>query len=558
MSELVSIFRPRQVGELVVGMFSADKTWYRAEVLNIEDSTATLCYVDFGNKEKVPFSSIRYAEEVCHTLPVQCIRCVVAGVNADSLPKAAVDLLNGCISSGQMVTGTIRMKEGGEIYLEVLNSEGKSVAELINKQLVSSSQLTASTPPKESKRIMFADVPKLVLPTDGSKMDMTFSDAASLYSFYLRRSDAESQAELDKTMRDVDGYCTKTSSPYEPIVGEIVCARFSADSVWYRARVLNVDKDEFSLQYVDYGTMDNVKCDVIRKMEPALVVPPVQAVHCRVAGMMPELETADMIKIFASAMESPSIKVQAKHVGQEVTDIVIFTADGNLNEKMLGPEADVKGAVAPEPAATKVPMRASAQPAVVKVEQPAVEIPPLAVPLDGSRVKVMVTEFFSLSSFAVQCLNDIQAFAEMSNTMEQYCEGNSQAHTPIVGEHVCAKFSEDGKWYRAKVLELCATDSFKVVFLDYGNFDIASPPSIRKLDPRFAGMPAQSVQCKLSGVMEEGQPEDALARFAGKVSNTPLDMEAVKVKAGVYEAILFDLQGSSINAMFQVTGTELL
>ena len=57
---------------------------------------------------------------------------------------------------------------------------------------------------------------------------------------------------------------------------------------------------------------------------------------------------------------------------------------------------------------------------------------------------------------------------------------------------------------------------------------------------------------KLSGVMEEGQPEDALARFAGKVSNTPLDMEAVKVKAGVYEAILFDLQGSSINAMFQV------
>lgn len=48
-------------GSPVAAQFTVDNTWYRAEIINIipQSKKAEVQYVDFGNKEIIPFSKIR-------------------------------------------------------------------------------------------------------------------------------------------------------------------------------------------------------------------------------------------------------------------------------------------------------------------------------------------------------------------------------------------------------------------------------------------------------------------------------------------------------------------
>ncbi|KAK3096272.1 hypothetical protein FSP39_025170 [Pinctada imbricata] len=524
-------YKPQCVGELVVGKFSGDQMWYRAEVLALTDNNATLCYVDFGNKEQVPFTSIRHAVEICTRLPIQSFVCVP--INQCSLEQAV------------KISAVVKKKENSEVLIQIQDAMGLT------------SENTEETVPKVQdatpRKIMYSDIQKITLPVNGSKVAMTFSDASSLYSFHLRKCDSESQAELDKVMKDVHEYCTKNVDPYKPEVNEMVCVQFSADGAWYRGRVTNIEGDAYSVQYVDHGNSENVSIKAIRKIDPCLLVTPLQSVHCRVAGMMPELQTNDMVGVFATAMQSPIIHVQAKHVGADVTDVVIFLTDGtNLNEVMLGAdnnEVKVSPAVSSKPAA--VSPKPSAPPAVQDVNK-TFTVPQLQVPLDGSRINVTVTDLLGLCSFAAQSLENMQEFAQMSSYMGEFCESLKEKHTPAIDEIVFAKFSADNQWYRAKVVECIATENFHLTFIDYGNSDIVQSSCIRKMTTEFTALPAQSFQCKLSGVMEEGQPEDALMTFAGKVLNNQLQLQAIKKKNDVYEVELFSSDGVSINNMFKV------
>lgn len=45
-------------GDLCAAQFSADKQWYRAKVERIHGTNATVLYVDYGNRETVPFTSL--------------------------------------------------------------------------------------------------------------------------------------------------------------------------------------------------------------------------------------------------------------------------------------------------------------------------------------------------------------------------------------------------------------------------------------------------------------------------------------------------------------------
>lgn len=56
--------------------------------------------------------------------------------------------------------------------------------------------------------------------------------------------------------------------------------------------------------------------------------------------------------------------------------------------------------------------------------------------------------------------------------------------TPRVGEYVRAQFSQDDKWYRAKVLEVSA-GKYKLLYVDYGNSEVVPQARIRTLPVEF-------------------------------------------------------------------------
>lgn len=47
---ITGAYTPKR-GDLCAAKFSADKEWYRAKVEKIQNGTANICYIDYGNKE---------------------------------------------------------------------------------------------------------------------------------------------------------------------------------------------------------------------------------------------------------------------------------------------------------------------------------------------------------------------------------------------------------------------------------------------------------------------------------------------------------------------------
>ncbi|KAK7867614.1 hypothetical protein R5R35_014810 [Gryllus longicercus] len=69
------------VGMPCAAQFSLDKGWYRARVLSIpRKSWVEVFYVDYGNREEVPYTSIRKMPEKFMRIPPQAIECALADV----------------------------------------------------------------------------------------------------------------------------------------------------------------------------------------------------------------------------------------------------------------------------------------------------------------------------------------------------------------------------------------------------------------------------------------------------------------------------------------------
>lgn len=58
---------------------AGDKKWYRAVVLETTITHASVIYVDFGNVEKVPLSSLLPIPKELLQHPFQIARCALAG-----------------------------------------------------------------------------------------------------------------------------------------------------------------------------------------------------------------------------------------------------------------------------------------------------------------------------------------------------------------------------------------------------------------------------------------------------------------------------------------------
>ena len=75
-----------------------------------------------------------------------------------------------------------------------------------------------------------------------------------------------------------------------------------------------------------------------------------------------------------------------------------------------------------------------------------------------------------------------------------------------LGDVFLAKFSEDGKWYRARVNSKSASN-VKVCFIDYGNEEAVSTKDIAKAQPKYFVLPPQATAFILADI----QPRNGFA-----------------------------------------------
>ena len=115
------------------------------------------------------------------------------------------------------------------------------------------------------------------------------------------------------------------------------------------------------------------------------------------------------------------------------------------------------------------------------------------LPTDAS-VVVLVTDAVSPFSFFLQVFDETAAveLSTLSAQLQEFVSMTSPLSSVTVGELCCAQFSQDGLWYRARVVEIC-TNSIIVTFIDFGNCEEMSLSSIRPFQQEFFRLPAQAV-----------------------------------------------------------------
>ncbi|XP_066457578.1 tudor domain-containing protein 1 [Eleutherodactylus coqui] len=134
---------------------------------------------------------------------------------------------------------------------------------------------------------------------------------------------------------------------------------------------------------------------------------------------------------------------------------------------------------------------------------------PLNEAISARVLKVISPDLFYV--FPKENRVDAKRLQQVMMEILAYCsaEADQCNYSPSVGDACCAKFTEDGQWYRAVVLELHGA-SAKVAYADYGNTEVLPFACLLPMKERFLELPVQLTSCSLADalpVTERWSPE---------------------------------------------------
>jgi hypothetical protein len=322
----------------------------------------------------------------------------------------------------------------------------------------------------------------------------------------------------------------------QPLMPGSVClGRCMEDQTLCRAVVLNVLDDKCKLYYVDFGNSEVVPYSAIFELPKQFVIPEVTALHFGLAGLknvtisediksyFKELVAEKLLRLRVVPPEGPPIKQYGElHLnGTDVLELLI--------QKM-------------------------------KERQILCNFPVMSVPQVGTRDAVKVSYVINASNFYVQLEANAEALKSVMLAVEAVCTGVAplQESQLQVGFSCCAQYSEDGKWYRAKILSV-SSSSVEVVYVDYGNTDCVSLSSVKCIDPSLVKiLNAQAIPCCLCG-FQDNVNEHLAAKFEEITLDKTLTMVVMdKLPNDVVLVELYDdCLGSHVNVGAHLLSSEI-
>lgn len=114
----------------------------------------------------------------------------------------------------------------------------------------------------------------------------------------------------------------------------------------------------------------------------------------------------------------------------------------------------------------------------------------------STRHLVKVSYVYSHNEFYIQYVENLDDLKDVLENVNVYCEANTSPGRLPVGTACCAKFPDNGKWYRAIIM---STEGCKVVVqnVDYGYEKKIDVNDLRFITPALAELPAQAMKCAL-------------------------------------------------------------
>ncbi|XP_011690886.1 PREDICTED: maternal protein tudor isoform X2 [Wasmannia auropunctata] len=651
-----------QIGTYCVAQYSEDLKWYRAVIKSVEENSATVEFVDYGNTELVDLTNIKVILEDFLKLPMQAVRCKLLGLtntgNEEEQHAIFVEKADGKPLQVEFVSEKDEMYEvqlcevvDGVPNTNYINEEFCTIADLTKAKQVATSKDTFETTTVEIKTATDYASPdfkwQTILFESESKHNIVvtwFINPNKLYCQLLSK-EAEFKAMMSEIQKT---YAGRKPVTYKLEIGSAVIAIFSEDKALYRAEVISIDtrKDAYRIQYIDFGNCATVHRHNIYPVEKKFMQLPKLAVQCS----LKDISNSNWLKVDNNALDSyfnadkyecifHSFKddqyiISLNNNGQDVGDMLVqqnlaittavettgATETSNVEEKKVGEvervdisllsgqtlkmrissvESTVKFYIQ-LPSATKCEnivnqymtdkdTEALALPGELAVMQnQALECSLRDAPpdtykrlkeLEGKEVLIHVEEVYSsrlivklydllgngimnteettspvcampiLSSthsvsvsyadhptnIWLQRYADVEIETKLSEDLQQYYASSGQKLEPAMHLLCATKYSDDGQWYRGKIISLTETTAY-VSYIDYGNTEEVALDSIMILEPQFYEPHQLAIKVSLSVSLtgtEDEQKEILQTHLMNK--------ELVAVFYNVHEKWIVDL-----------------
>ncbi|XP_031556532.1 RING finger protein 17-like isoform X2 [Actinia tenebrosa] len=389
------------------------------------------------------------------------------------------------------------------------------------------------------------------------------------YFMVQRLADME---QLNVMMNAINKYCEASDASdlvLEANIGDMVCAQFTVDNHWYRARVMSMNAPShhnvlptvengltIQVMYIDYGNLEWIPMIRLRTMPKKFLQVPDMAVCCSLVDVVPPFQQNQWppkaIKAFGSLTGDKPLLMTALRRG----------LNGTLHVDLKSPDDDEPTHDDDRPA--------SVRDALVFLEvakfkspasEPSVQVMQQSFPMrsfkdpsaleEGQTVPVLISHVTGPDEIYLQKLDEDEV-SQLLFTMQEmerlYNERTKRKDLDILWPYkglVCsARFTEDKSWYRALVVGVNSDETVDVTYVDYGNAETLPFSEIRKLPDSLLGLPRQAYPACLADVKPCEESEDWNEQVqdfvCGLLLNKQFDANIIGTSGGKASIVLRD------------------
>ncbi|KNC21229.1 Maternal protein tudor [Lucilia cuprina] len=447
-------------GAYCISMYSVDKQWYRAKILDAE--LMVLQFIDFGNTDCVNDTTDLKEMIVFPDVEPLCIPC--------ALPIRP----NGTIDWQDAANAIFN-----DSYNKVLDYEFITQGEQFKKSYVN---LYIEGVNVMEKLIKDGYAKPLEIVDSGENCFISHVNGIS--DFYIQyEKDSKGLELIEIYLADYEKL--KKLEKFEK--HKIVAALFPDDEMWYRAKLLKqVGEVGYEVLFIDYGnTSISPECREISQ-EIAELPPLSKKCALEVPASCTGWSDAAEQKFMEIADTGETIfSVELREPSQHHAVVHLLIDGHNINDDL---EELCEKKPLPEPCNE---MNTSFNNSTLHT----------SVYETGTLYEAVISHVNSPCDFYIQFTKDTIRLEDMTQSLNTLAM--EKLENPCKLQLCAALYPEDSKLYRAKILEILDNNEYRVLFVDFGNEAVTT--ELKTLPQDLVELKEFSKKCQLENALKYSQ-----------------------------------------------------
>ena len=271
-------------------------------------------------------------------------------------------------------------------------------------------------------------------------------------------------------------------------IDDYYVAKYIKDNCFGRVKILKLKPGKALLKFVDYGNKQPVLINDVFSIEPQFCSLPQQAVPCSLIGIdnvkCGNKWSPDNVEYFTNLVINRKLEMTVEEIRIDNIHHVKLILDSaedvatNLMKHMNSNLVTDTVCISMSP----VLKCSTSLKSLALVDQSA----------------VVISNVTSLSEFYIHLYNS-ETQSDIKKVILPPSEFNFEPFSvPLPnGTLCCAKFAEDGNWYRANITETSSNGDYTVHFIDFGNYSTVAASDVAVCPETLCSVPALAVKCSL-------------------------------------------------------------